>query len=173
MTTLTLTGDLPAQLPAREDGSQYPFALAFGDKVVLAETRTELTAEVIDGYADIQDGEEGDGEALWARYNAAVHFATTLQQVLAANAVEAGTFDPSQESEDTLTALFTPRSEKIDEISEWKGAVPLVLVASNYAPYTGSAKPAGNVMWIDPYTETTFLEGLDSLGIAELYVHEG
>lgn len=172
MTTLTLTGDLPAQLPTREDGTQYPFALAFDDRVILAETRTELTAEVIEGYADIEDGEEGDGEALWARYNAAVHFATTLQQVLAANAVEEGTFDPSQESEDTLTALFTPRSEKIDEISEWRGTVPLVLVASSYAPYTGSTRPAGNVKWIDPYTETTFLNGLHELGIAELYAQQ-
>ncbi len=65
---------------------------------------------------------------------AVISLIITLQQVLAANAMEESTFDPSQESEDVLTALFTDRSEKIDEITEWKSEVPPVLVASSYAP---------------------------------------
>jgi hypothetical protein len=77
--------------------------------------------------------------------------ANTLQQVLAANATEEGTFDPSLQSEDVLTAIFADRGEKIDEITEWAHAdVPLVSVATEYAPYGTSVKPAGNVLWGRP-----------------------
>jgi hypothetical protein len=78
-------------------------------------------------------------------------------------------FDPKNESEDVLT-LFTPRDEKLDEFPEWSYPVPLVLVASGYALYTATARPSGNVLWIDPYTETTYLDGLVGAGLLELYV---
>lgn len=171
--TIDFTDTLPESLPVREDGSQYPFGLAWADRAVLADTRTELTEEIIDGYADLPEGEEGDTEALFSRYRASVHFANTMQQVLAANAAEEGIFDPSVESEDVLTALFTDRSEKIDEITEWTHTVPLVLVATEYAPYGTTPKPTGNVLCIDPFTETTFLSTLSELGIVEFLVNEG
>lgn len=64
---------------------------------------------------------------------------------------------------DVLTAIFT----------EWTNAdVPLVLVATEYAPYGTAVKPAGNVMWVDPFTETTFLDTLSEIGIVELLVNE-
>lgn len=173
MASLTIEGALPDTLPVREDGTAYPFALAWEDKAVLAETRTELTAELIEGYADLPATEEGDTEALYARYRTSVQIANTLQQVLAANATEEGKFDPSLQSEDTLTAIFTDRAEKIDEIAEWTNAdVPLVLVATEYAPYGTAAKPSGNVLFIDPFTETTFLDTLSEIGIVELLVNE-
>lgn len=170
MASITIDGTLPDQLPVREDGSQFPFALAWDDRAVLAETRTELTAAVIDGYADLPEGEEGDTQALFARYESTVQIANTMQQVLAARAAEEGTFDPSVESEDVLTALFTDRGQKIDEIAEWTHSVPLVLVATEYAPYTSATRPAGNVSFLDPYTETTYLDSLSGLGVIELYV---
>lgn len=170
--TIDFEGALPESLPVREDGSEYPFSMAWGNRAVLADTRTEVTAEIIDGYADLPDTEEGDTEALYGRYRASVHFANTLQQVLAANATEEGTFDASVESEDVLTALFTDRSEKIDEISSWTHPIPLVLVATEYAPYGTATKPTGNVLWVDPFTETTFLETLSGLGIVEFCANE-
>lgn len=170
--TIDFEDTLPDSLPVREDGSIYPFGLVWGNRAVLADTRTELTEEIIEGYADLPEGEEGDTEALYARYRTSVHFANSMQQVLAANATEEGTFDPSVESEDVLTALFTDRSQKIDEIAEWKHQVPLVLVATEYAPYGTTPKPAGNVLCIDPFNETTFLDTLSELGIVELLVNE-
>lgn len=172
MASIIIEGALPETLPVREDGTAYPFALAWEDKAVLADTRTELTAELIEGYGDLPETEEGDTEALYARYRTSVQVANTLQQVLAANATEEGTFDPSLQSEDTLTAIFTDRAEKIDEISEWTNAVPLVLVATEYAPYGTAVKPAGNVMWVDPFTETTFLDTLSEIGVVEFFVNE-
>lgn len=173
MASITLEGALPETLPVREDGTPFPFVLAWEDKAVLAETRTELTAELIEGYADLPETEEGDTEALYARYRTSVQIANTLQQVLAAHAAEQGTFDPSTQSEDVLTAIFTDRSEKIDEIAEWTNKdVPLVLVATEYAPYATATKPSGNVLWVDPFTETTFLQTLSDIGIVELFVNE-
>lgn len=173
MASITIEGALPDTFPVREDGTPFPFGLAWEDRAVLAETRTELTAELIDGYAELPETEEGDTEALYARYRASVQIANTLQQVLAANAAEEGTFDPSTQSEDVLTAIFTDRSEKIDEIAEWTNKdVPLVLVATEYAPYGTATKPAGNVLWVDPFTETTFLKTLSDIGIVELFVNE-
>ena len=173
MASITIEGALPDTFPVREDGTPYPFALAWEERAVLAESRTELTAEIIEGYADLPETEEGDTEALYARYRTSVQIANTLQQVLAANATEEGTFDPSTQSEDVLTAIFTDRSEKIDEIAEWTNTVPLVLVATEYAPYSTATKPAGNVLWVDPFTETTFLDTLSDLGLVELFINEG
>ncbi|MBG0738879.1 hypothetical protein IV500_05515 [Paeniglutamicibacter antarcticus] len=173
MASIIIDGALPETLPVREDGTQFPFALAWEDRAILAETRTELTAELIDGYAELPETEEGDTDALYARYRTAVQIANTLQQVLAANATEEGTFDPSTQSEDVLTTIFTDRSEKIDEITEWTNKdVPLVLVATEYAPYSTATKPTGNVLWVDPFTETTFLSTLSELGLVELFVNE-
>lgn len=174
LTTVELRdGALPETLPARADGTEYPFAMAWGDRAVLADSRTELTAQIIEGYADIPSGEEGDIDALYARYKTAVHFANNMQQIVAAHATEEGTFDPSVESEDVLTSIFTDRSQKIDEITEWNHTVPLVLVASEYAPYGTATRPGGNVQWLDPFTETTFLASLADTGIVELVCNEG
>jgi hypothetical protein len=180
MASITLEGNLPAEMPLREDGTQYPFRAALDDLVILADTRTEVIGHLIEGYAELPEGEAGDEEALFARYNSAVAIANMQQGVLAAEAAEQGifdpateqqvTFDPQNESEDVLTALFTPRDEKLDEFAEWTHPVPLVLVASGYAPYTATVRPTGNVQWIDPYTETTYLDGLVGAGLLELYV---
>lgn len=173
MTTLFIDGNLPDTLPAREDGTPYPFAAAWEDAAVFTDTRTELTAALIPGYEDIPEGPDQAADSLYARYESAVAIANNRQAVLAAIAQEEGTFDPSLETEDTLTALFTPKDQKIDEINQWDHEyVPLVLVASGYAPYTATQQPTGNVQWIDPYTETTFLDSLAAIGMLELFVNE-
>jgi hypothetical protein len=41
-----------------------------------------------------------------------------------------------------------------------------------YAPYCTAAKPAGNVLWVDPFAETTFLQALSDLGVVEFFVRE-
>lgn len=173
MATMILEGDLPETIPVNPvDGTLFPFVMAFNDSVILAETRTELAAELIEGYAEIPDTEAGNEEALFARYRSCVDIANTTQGLIAGQAAETGTFDPAVETEDILTALFTDKSEKIDEIAEWSHKVPLVLVATGYAPYNSTPRPAGNVLWLDPYTETTYLGTLADTGLIELVVQE-
>ncbi|WP_026535900.1 hypothetical protein [Arthrobacter sp. H14] len=170
MSTLIIEGPLE-QLPVREDGSPYPFSLTQQNQAIFADTRTELTGHLIEGYANLPGGEEGDTEALYIRYQSAVAVANALQPVLAGDATNNGTFDPSVESEDTLTALFADRSEKIDDVGSWDHEVPLVLVATDFAPYTSAPKPEGNVLLVNPYTETTYLDSLSELGVVELFVN--
>lgn len=172
MTHIVVEGSFPDQLPHRTDGSAFPFSMATENAAVFAETRTELVGHLIDGYADLPESTDGDDTAMWIRYKAAVEIAGLHQQVLTAEAVNTGSFDPTVEDEDTLTSIFTPRSEKIDEIASWDRSFPLVLVASGYAPYTTTVRPTGNVLWVDPYTEKTFLESLEGLGLIEVFVQE-
>lgn len=170
MATMTIDGDLPQTLPA--EVADFPFAISFNDTTVFADTRTELTSQLIEGYAEIPDGEAGDEQALLARYRSVVDIANTTQGLVAGQAAESGQFDPATETEDTLTAMFTDKDQKIDEIAEWNHKVPLVLVASGYAPYNSTPRPTGNVLWLDPFTETTYLETLAEIGLIELMPRE-
>lgn len=172
MSHVVIEGTFPAELPTREDGTPFPFSMATQSVAVFAETRTELVAHLVEGYDKLPASGEGDDTALWLRYKASVALANMHQQILAADAANAGTFDPSVEDEDTLTTIFSDRQEKIDEISSWDRDLALVLVASGYAPYTTTPRPGGNILWIDPYTEKTFLDGVQSLGLAEIFAAE-
>lgn len=173
MATLTIAGDLPQtaeELPA--EVADYPFAISLNDETVFGHTRTDLTGYLIEGYSEIPEGPAGDEKALIARYRSAVNVANTTQGLVAGQATESGEFDPATETEDTLTTLFTEKDQKIDEIAEWNHKVPLVLVATGYAPYNSTPRPTGNVLWLDPYTETTYLESLAEIGLIELLVRE-
>lgn len=172
MASIILEGDLPDTMPTREDGSSFPFAMAYQDRAVLADTRTELVADLIKDYADLPDSDEGNADALVARFETGVHVADQFQQIIAAQHVEEGKFDTKVESEDTLTAIFTPRREKLGEIAPWTHVVPLVLISTDYAPFTEVPAPEGNILWVNPYTETTFLNTLNDLGVIELFINE-
>lgn len=69
--------------------------------------------------------------------------------------------------EDVLTALFSSRS-KPHEDGDWYHDVPLVLIATDYEPYTDRKRPSGKIVWISPETEVTFLRALEVLGLFEL-----
>lgn len=172
MASIILEGTLPDTLPTREDGTGFPFAMAYQDRAVLAETRTELVSDLIKEYADLPDTEDGNADALVARYESVVHVADQFQQIIAAQHVEEGKFDTKVESEETLTAIFTPRREKLGEIAPWNHVVPLVLISTDYAPFTEVPAPEGNILWVNPYTETTFLNTLNDLGVIELFISE-
>lgn len=172
MSSITFQGadGFPEQIPTREDGTPYPFAMAANNNVMLAETRTELVESLIIGYDQLGVDEASTDERLWLRYQSLVAFGNAFQGALAAAAQEAGDFDMSNESEDVVTALMLPKDQKIDEIARWDHKVPLVLLASNYAPYMSSPLPEGeNVIVLDPINETTYLDSLHKAEIIELF----
>ena len=172
MASIILEGTLPDTMPVREDGTGFPFAMAYQDRAVLADSRTELVADLIKDYADLPETEEGNADAHVARFESGVHVADQFQQIIAAQRVEEGKFDTKVESEDTLTAIFTPRREKLGEIAPWNHVVPLVLISTDYAPFTEVPAPEGNIRWVNPYTETTFLNTLNDLGVIELFISD-
>lgn len=165
MALLILSGTLPDALPVREDGTNYPFAMAWENHAVFADTKAGLVSVL----TEVEPTAGDDG--LFARYLACVRFANSLQPRLAAAAHEAGVFDPHTSSETVLTTLFTDRYEKVDNFTRWTQDVPLVLVASGYAPYTSTARPSGKIIWLDPFTDDTFLESLSEAGVIDFHEH--
>ena len=172
MASITIDGQL-AEVPVHEDGTAYPFALSNPESTTFADTRTEIIAELLEGYGAIPEGEDGDGIALIARHEAALVLASRLQEMLAADAVNNGTWNAAEASEDVLTAIFTPRSEGVAFDGQvWNETVPLVLVATSFAPLTDRERITGNVLWIDPYTETTFLQTLGEANLIDLRIQD-
>ncbi|ACV79023.1 hypothetical protein [Nakamurella multipartita] len=174
-------------------GDPFPFLMRHGTDLTGAETRTELLGALIPGYADLPDTQVGHDEALGQRWEQAVATAAAVQAGLVAGATAAGEFDPAAVGEDVLTALLGDRDQPftglpipgpVDEPGggdstdegpvsfDWPADLPpLILVATDYAPYTSAPRPHGNVVLLDPHTETTYLDSLAELGLIRLFVH--
>lgn len=170
MTTRTILHDGDTQDGAGEQ--RFAFALLLGDRTILADTRTELLAELIPGYGDLQaHGDMAPEEMAWARYCAAVSLADQLAEVLVGEAVRTGAVDPHSLSEDDINTVMPPdRMLSAPFEGTWGGALPLVLVRSDYVPHTQVPVPTGNVRFVDPTTEATLLDSLVEAGLAELMV---
>jgi hypothetical protein len=136
-----------------------------------AETATEIIDIGILGYAAMDHD-----TALITRYDDLVAYADALQGCLVAQALEKGYFDPAAVSEGILTAVMCerliPYEPLVDGLPlEWPGGLPpLVLIRTDYAPFSDRPVPTGNVIWLDPYTELTYLKSLNSLGVIKLLV---
>lgn len=149
-------------------GDESRFALSIFDRTVEANTLTELTAALIADYSS------DDATALEQRHSAAVGLVNARQADLALAAVEAGE-RIDEIDEEHLTALFASRDEVI-EVPEGKwelASLPLLLMATDYEPYTDRVKPIGNVQFVDPANERSFLGSLSDVGALELFVREG
>ena len=163
MTTSNAGADVEAGLTYRmeHDGT-----------VTEADSVTDLVSALIPlGYADLPRTPEGDEQALLARWEQSVGTANLVQAVVTAAAVRDGVLDISLASKDVLTALFRDRIEPV-EVEEWTQPVPLVLVSTSYAPFTDNTPPIGNVRWINPHTELSYLRSLDAVGVISFDVLE-
>ncbi len=171
--------------PPRDDHSSWPFLLLHaGDatrrpqdiSLTFADTATELVGVLIPGYDAIphRSGAEGAGrgtpsdadhdEALWLRYSQAVATAALIQQHILAAAVTNGDFDPAAAPEDALTALLGDKTD-VFTVEQWRWNVLLVLIVTDYAPFTDVPRPTGRVAYLDPSTETTYLTSLHEAGL--------
>ncbi len=167
--------------PPHEGGDPWPFVLLHDDaKTTYADTATELVGVLIPGYDTIPAETGGDtpasdadhDKALWMRYGQAVNTATVLQESHLAAAVTNGDFDPVAASEDTLTTMLGGKTTVFTG-AEWaEQAVPLYLIATDYAPFTDVARPAGNVVYLDPSTETAHLISLHEAGLVSFLQHQ-
>jgi hypothetical protein len=168
-------GDLPATLPTQEDGTPFPFVMEVSDTVVFSDSRTDLVGLIIDGYDQIPKTADGDREALLARAAFASRYADGLQQLLVSRAIEDGAFNVNDASQPVMEALFNSRATHAfqSKSGEWNGPVPLVIAAHLYAPYQDTPQlPRGDVIVIDGYTETTFLETVSETQLVRLSVYE-
>jgi len=171
--------------PPRDDHGSWPFLLLHaGDatqrptdiSLTFADTATELVGALIPGYDAIPHstgsncagrGTPSDAdhdEALWLRYSQAVATAALVQQHILAAAVTNGDFDSAAVPEDALTALLGDKTDVFTG-EQWRWNVLLVLISTDYAPFTQRPKPAGRVAYLDPSTETTYLTSLHEAGL--------
>ncbi|MPV51036.1 hypothetical protein GCG21_13675 [Pseudactinotalea sp. HY160] len=149
------------------------FALVLGDRTILADTRTDLIEALNPGYADLLAGPNGQREAAWSRYTFLLGAADALASTVLAAMVNAGDVEITALSEDELNFIIPPdRIQARPFIGNWTSRVPLVALRSDYAPFTDVPEPTGNVKFLDPSNETTFIDSLVEAGIAHFMVNE-
>ncbi|PPG15002.1 hypothetical protein [Rathayibacter rathayi] len=162
----------PTEIPSRSDGSPYPATLlaSFGS-ALFADTLTELVEQIIPDYGSLPTDDPIEDPSLEARLTSLASFANTAQAGAVAALQESDVFDISAVGEDALTALFSPKDGPVLEFERWDSGIPLILFATNYAPYTPVAPPFGEaIVWVNAHTELDFLNSLEPLGIAELHL---
>ncbi len=151
-------------IPAHPDGGQWDHMVLIGTDMLVADSTTELIGELIDGYAAIALDDAGDDQALWVRYLHAVEVATLIQDALVLQARLDGVYDPLRATEDELNILHGDKSMPGSDFKLWNHAVPLLLIRTDYEPFTTREVPAGNITWLDPSSEHTHLSTLTSAG---------
>jgi len=157
------------RLPARPDGTPWPLLLVHGSDMTGADTAGELLALLIPGYDRIADDDAGHDEALWRRYESAVATAGELQETLIATASLRSDFDAARAGEAGLTALLADKTVPC-EIPQWRHPVPLVLIDTDYEPFTPRPRPEGRVIYLRPAQEHDYLASLAEAGLIQYLV---
>ena len=167
--------------PPHEGDDPWPFVLVHDDEdITYADSATELVGVLIPDYDAIPANSDGEtpcsdadhDTALWMRYGQAVHTVTVLQESALAAATNNGDFDPAAASEDTLTTMLGGKTVVFTGVEWPEQAVPLYLIATDYAPFTDVPRPAGNVVYLDPSTETAYLISLHEMGLVRFLQHQ-
>lgn len=143
------------------DEARFALLMAGTAETVFAETRSGITDQVVSGHAEA----DSDEDRLALRSGFLSELAAHVQSAVLSSVGTEGL------DEDALTVLMHDRATDVVELGTWDSDLPLLLIATGYAPYTDIPAPTGDtVLWLDPATETTFLDSLARAGAAELLV---
>lgn len=175
---ITAAADAEQELlvPAHPTDGEWTHVLQHADgEVTFADSATDLVGVLIPGYDDIGHDAAGNDAALLSRYDAMLAVAATAQQSFNEQAISAGTLDVDSAAEDVLTTLFCDKSVPFiglpgpngSLLHAWEDEVPLVLIVTDYAPFTDTPRPTGRIVWLDPSLETSYLESLAALGAVD------
>lgn len=123
---------------------------------------TSAVASLIDGYADLSADDEQ--AALIASYEAAVRFTSGLQMDHVLQAA------PDAELSGYELEILSLEKHRTPDCAAWQSPVTLVLVRTDYEPFTEQPAPSGNVVWINPATELTLLQTLARAGVIKFRV---
>ncbi len=169
--------DPPREPPTTKGGGQYRYELSYdGDhRRAYADTLTELCSALIEDYDPaaitqrlvdeyvLADELEAQvtGELDELRILHTVGIQVRLQADI--NAHEPIDQLPADQQQ-------VLRGDRVTQpaITRWDAPVPLVLSTHDYLPEGELARPTGNIIWLDPRDEATFLESLASAGIVRL-----
>jgi len=128
-----------------------------------AETVSDLVDGMIAGHAFADDEQRLVLRALFLAEHANAVQATILADV--AHHYELG--------EDALTVLLHDRVVETVAFDRWDSDIPLILIATGYAPFTDRPRPAGDaIIWLDPSTEISFLQSVSAVGPVAWYVSD-
>jgi len=152
------------------DGERWQYAVATDRGTIFADSATGILGVLIPGYADIPQSTEGDQQATVARWEFAAQVAQMVQERVAGEAEAEGLWDSEAADEDVLTPLFQPKDQPVEDLPMWAHPVPLVLIWTDYSPYTERLAPRGNVWWIDPSDELSLLKTLHEVDVLSLMV---
>lgn len=163
----------PEDIPTREDGTPYAVALVSTTSTLFADSFDELVAQLIPDYPVDQDTDEEVEEADALRYAYMVREADTLQERYAKRAIDNGFL--TADADETIRWIVTaPRSEHIALPGDrWDIAeLPVVLVTSNYAPFSEHVAPTGDALvWLDPTDSRTYIQSLAKAANARVFEH--
>lgn len=176
MATMTVAAHTPlpalpalsGEVPTRTDGSLYRYELVYAGHThrTYADTPIELVEALIEGYETMNEQ---------ARWEARLLYAIRVQVLVQAELNLAESF--ASLPLDVQTILQGPRHDP-PVVPRWAHPVPLVLVASFYAPAALIPRPvrdqgmAPNVLWIDPSDDDSLLASLHDLGVVSVYTSD-
>lgn len=166
MTTTLTAPETVSGSPTRDDGTLHRYELVYAGHTrrVYADTESTLVDVLIPGYAAMTEQQQWE-----ARLSYMIRAQVIAQAGL--NAVDAF----ATLTHDQQTILQGPRHEP-PVAATWSCPVPLVLVASFYAPAGDNPRPVSdagmepNVIWVNPSDDVTFLNSLHDIGVISLYV---
>lgn len=136
---------------------------------VYADSASEIVEEMMPGYDCLDAAERED-----ARCRHAARTAALVQQILMDRAGLEGGFDAEDAHQAPLVQILsTDKSLSLTlelpqhpgEPADWLPSVPLVLLVSSYAPFTEHPRIGGNVLWIDPMSDESYLASLNATGV--------
>lgn len=168
-TTLTPLGaEVASPVPTRPDGSLHRYELLYAGHTrrVYADTEAALIEVLIPGYQDLTEQH---------RWEARLAYATRAQVIAQAGLNTAEVFGSLSLAERTI--LSGPRHQP-PVVSTWDCPIPLILIASYYAPAGPNARPvraqgmAPNVIWLDPSDDETFLRSLHDIAVISLHTSD-
>lgn len=145
-----------------------------GGASVHADTAREILEELIDGYANLPT----DDARLAARQRHALDQVTLHQETMITRALVDGRVQEDDPDDAALIALLREVRGQAIGLGEgdapqahpqWRGAVPLVVLATAYAPHTDTPLPGGHVHVIDPVDEDGYLLGLRRAGALDYW----
>lgn len=151
-----------------ETGEPFLYTMEVGDRLVHADTNEELVAAILgEEYLDETDPET----AFEVRLEGSITIATAVQESIVASAVARGDLD-AQTEESVWTPLLETRETAEPAGERWDHQVPLVLVRALFMPFADRAVPTGNVLWIDPIDDVSFLDSVQTTGLIRLREHD-
>ena len=157
---------LPVVPPLRADGRYYRFEMIYdgGAARAYADDPTDLLGLLVDAYESL-----APVDRLARRIRLAMDVAVRAQaRILTDPDVRSQSLTDEEEHQLTRSRAAPPNPVV------WRSTIPLVLVTTNYHPFTAIPRPSGltatdgrvdaNIIWIDPIEEYALLLSLDRAG---------